>query len=168
LWGSLGITFAAQNCNSLNVSTLRNQDIKLSAIIGYKADVIFLSDVRFNGKDVLICDRLKLWYNVYHNSSKNSRGVAVLISKQVQHEIISTAADSQENILLLRLKIKNVESVVGAIYGPNVDNNCRDFYNFISTTLNSWDNLPYVLGGDWNSTFSCLPVDENPDILFMR
>ena len=168
LWGSLGITFAAQNCNSLNVSTLKNQDIKLSAILGYKSDIILLSDVRLNGKDEKICDRLRLWYTVYHNSSKNSRGVAVLISKQVQHEIIDSAVDPQENILLLRIKVNNVEFVVGAVYGPNIDNNCMDFFSFVSTSLNKWPNVPYILGGDWNATFSCLPVGENPDVLFMR
>jgi exonuclease III len=105
---------------------------------------------------------------VHHNSTKNSRGVAVLISKQAQYKILSTAADPQENILMLRVIIKNAEFVIGAIYGPNVDNNCREFFNFISNTLNDWENLPYILGGDWNATFSCLPVDKNPDILFMR
>jgi hypothetical protein len=52
---------------------------------------------------------------VYFNSSKNSRGVAVLISKQVEHEIIATVADPQENVLLLRLKIRNVEIALGAV-----------------------------------------------------
>ncbi len=169
LWGSLGITFAAQNCNSLNVvSSIKNQDLKLSAIIGYKSDVIFLSDTRLNGREGSLCDRLKLWYKVYFNSSKNSRGVAVLISKQVEHEIIATAADPQENVLLLRLKIRNVEIALGAVYGPNVDHNCADFFGFISNTLNNWHNIPYILGGDWNATFSCLPLNENPDVLFMR
>ncbi len=168
VWGSLGISFAAQNCNSLNVSTMKHQDSKLSAILGYKSDFIFLSDVRFNGKDLAICDKLKLWYNVHHNSSKNNRGVAVLISKQVQYEIISSVVDPQENILMLRIKVRNVEMIVGAIYGPNLDNNCLEFFNFISNTLNDWSNLPIILGGDWNATFSTLPIDENPDVLFMR
>jgi hypothetical protein len=71
----------------------------------------------------------------------------VLISKQVQYEIISSAVDPQENILMLRIKIRNVEMIIGAIYGPNIDNNCLEFFNFISATLNDWPNLPIVLGG---------------------
>jgi exonuclease III len=116
----------------------------------------------------MICDKLKLWYDVHHNSSKNNRGVAVLFSKQVQYEIVSLATDPQENILMLRIKIRNVEFVIGAIYGPNLDNNCLEFFNFVSNTLNEWANLPIILGGDWNATFSSLPIDENPDVLFMR
>jgi len=36
--------------------------------------------------------------------------------------------------------------------------------------LSRWRNLPIirVLGGDWNATYSNLPVDTNPDVLFMR
>ena len=131
---------------------MKHQDSKLSAILGYKSDIIFLSDVRFNGKDHMICDKLKLWYDVHHNSSKNNRGVAVLFSKQVQYEIVSSATDPQENILMLRIKIRNVEFVIGAIYGPNLDNNCLEFFNFVSNTLNDWANLPIILGGDWNAT----------------
>jgi exonuclease III len=169
LWNSLGLTFAAQNCNSLNVaSSIKNQDLKLSVIIGYKTDVILLSDVRFNGRDATICDRLKLWYTVYHNSSRNSRGVAVLISKQVVHEVLASAHDQQENAILLKVKINDLEFVIGSIYGPNLDINCEHFYNFISGTLISWGNMPCVIGGDWNATFSNLPVNENPDVLFMR
>jgi hypothetical protein len=47
---SLGISVAAINCNSLNVSLIKNQDFKLCAIINYKTDVILLSDIRLNGK----------------------------------------------------------------------------------------------------------------------
>ncbi len=140
----------------------------MSAIIGYKSDIIFLSDTRFNGREGTICDRLKLGYSVYHNSSKNSRGVAVLISKQVEHEIMDTAADPQENLLLLKLKIRGMEMVIGAVYGPNIDANAPEFFGFLGNTLNNWNNLPYILGGDWNATQSCLPLNENPDVLFMR
>jgi exonuclease III len=92
----------------------------------------------------------------------------VLFSKQVQYEIVSSATDIQENILMLRIKIRNVEMVIGAIYGPNLDNNCLELFNFVSNTLNEWTNLPIILGGDWNATFSSLPIEENPKVLFMR
>jgi exonuclease III len=95
---SLGISVAAQNCNSLNVSSIKNQDLKLSAIINYKADVILLSDVRLNGKHAAALAKLGLWYKVYFNSSRNSRGVAVLISNQVEHNVVETAADPQETL----------------------------------------------------------------------
>jgi exonuclease III len=119
-----------------------------------------------NGKDRIITDKLKLWYKVYFNSSKNSRGVAVLIGNQVEHELLEAAVDPQENVLLLRIVLGRVEAVIGAVYGPN-DNNCAPFFDFIGATLNRWNNLPCILGGDWNTTPSSLPAAENPDIFSM-
>jgi exonuclease III len=119
LWGSLGITFAAQNCNSLNVvSSIKNQDLKLSAIIGYKQDIIFLSDTRINRRDGTICDRLKLWYNVYHNSTKNCRGVAVLIGKQVEHEIIDTGFGPSGKCITYQVKDKRSRNGCGCRIWP--------------------------------------------------
>jgi exonuclease III len=164
---SLGISVAAQNCNSLNVSSIKNQDLKLSAIINYKTDVILLSDIRLNGRHSTVIDKLGLWYTVYYNSSKNSRGVAVLISKQVEHSVVETAVDPQENALLLKVNLKGKNVILGSVYGPN-DNNCLPFFTFINNTLAGWSNIPVILGGDWNATPCSLPVNENPDVAFMR
>jgi hypothetical protein len=60
VWLGFGISIAAQNCNSLNVvSSIKNQDLKISAILGYNSDILLLSDVRLNGRDKLISDKLK-------------------------------------------------------------------------------------------------------------
>ncbi len=155
VWLGMGLSLAAQNCNSLNMSSPMNQDKKISTILSYKADVVLLSDVRMNGKDRIITDKLKLWYKVYFNSSKNSRGVAVLIRNQVEHKLLESAVDPQENVLLLRIVLGGVEAVIGVVYGPN-DNNCAPFFDFIGATLNRWNNLPCILGGDWNCGGSIL------------
>ncbi len=125
-----------------------------------------MSDVRLNGKDRILVDKLKLWYKVYFNSSKKSRGVAVLVRNQFKHEVLETAVDPQENVLLLRITIGGIVAVIGSVYGPN-DNNCAPFFDFIGSTLNRWNNLPCILGGDWNATPSSLPAAENPDIYSM-
>ena len=163
----LNLSFSAQNCNSLNVcSSINNQDKKISAILGYKSDVIMLSDVRLNGRERVICDGVRLWYKVYSNSSRNSRGVAILVSNQVDHQVLETAADPQENVLLLKIKFGNREIAIGSVYGPNTDN-CGAFFDFIRQTLNRWQNISCIMGGDWNATLSGLPVLNNPDVLFM-
>jgi len=167
VWLGMGLSLAAQNCNSLNMSSSINQDKKVSTILSYNADVVLLSDVRLNGKDRIFSDKLKLWYKVYFNSTKNSRGVAVLIRNQVEHELLESAVDPQENVILLRIVLGGVEAVIGAVYGPN-DNNCAPFFDFIGATLNRWNNLPCILGGDWNATPSSLPAAENPDIFSMN
>ena len=114
VWLGLGISIAAQNCNSLNVvSSIKNQDLKISAITGYQTDIIFLSDVRFNGREKVVCDKLKVWYTVIFNSTKNSRGVAILINRRLRHEILETVRDPQENILLVKARINDTDIVLG-------------------------------------------------------
>jgi exonuclease III len=169
VWLGLGISIAAQNCNSLNVvSSIKNQDLKISAITGYQSDIVFLSDVRLNGRDKIVCDKLSAWYSVIFNSTKNSRGVAILINRRLRHEILETLRDPQENILLLKVKINDSEIILGSVYGPNVDNNCGEFFEFLRQSLNNWPNIPRILGGDWNATLSNLPANNNPDVAFMR
>jgi len=162
------VSFCSQNCNALNVSTIKNQDLKVSAIVNYNSDVIFLSDLRLNGKDKIVMDKFRLKYKVYFNSSGNSRGVAVLIKFQVEQELLDTVADPQENFILLRIKLNGVEMIIGSVYGPNVDRGAEQFYNELKRNLQRWPDLPCVLGGDWNATYSDLLVNENPDILFMQ
>jgi hypothetical protein len=121
-WLGLGLTFAAQNCNSLNmISSSKNQDLKISAICEYKADIIFLSDTRLNGRDNTVMEKLKL-------------GVAVLFSNRLDTEIMDTVKDTHENILLLRIRINGIDLIVGSVYGPNTDN-CDEFFNKIKNTV---------------------------------
>jgi exonuclease III len=39
---------------------------------------------------------------------------------------------------------------------------------FSTNIISRLGNHPTVLGGDWNATISCLPVDTNPDVMFMQ
>ncbi len=168
-WIGLGLSVAAQNCNSLNVtSSIKNQDLKISSIVGYKADVILLSDTRLNGRDRAVSERLNLHYKMYHNSSKKSRGVAVLFSNRLSVELLERAADVDENILLLKVKINGNILIVGSIYGPNLDANCETFFDFIRQTCQRWHGFPIILGGDWNATPSMEDVAHNLDVIFMR
>ncbi len=74
--------------------------------------------------------------------------------------------DPQENILLLKVRINEI--ILGSVYGPNVDNNFGEFFELLRQSLNNWPNIPRILGGDWNATLSNLPVNNNPDVAFMR
>jgi exonuclease III len=101
------------------------------------------------------------------NSSSNSRGVAVLFRNSLEFEILERAADPQENALLLKLKIKGKELIVGSVYGPN-DNDFENFFEFLRANLTRWAGIPCIIGGDWNATPSYEPVVTNPDVIFMR
>jgi exonuclease III len=167
-WLGLGLTFAAQNCNSLNmISSSKNQDLKISAICEYKADIIFLSDTHLKGRDNTVMEKLKLGYKMHHNSTTNSRGVAILFSNRLDTEILDTVRDTDENILLLRIRINGIDLIVGSVYGPNTDT-CDEFFNKIKNTVRAWSGIPCILGGDWNATGCSEDVQFNPDVMFMR
>jgi exonuclease III len=143
-----GVSLCIQNCNSLNVTSIKNQDIKISAVTNYGTDLILLSDTRMNGKDKILSEKFRLRYKVYANSTRNSRGVAVLISNNIHHEVLETIKDPQENYILLRLVLREVELVIGSVYGPNLDAGCEAFYNSLPNRLTGWRGLPVIIGGD--------------------
>ena len=88
-------------------------------------------------------------YKVYANSSKNSRGVAILISTELNMEITETCSDPEENYIFLRANYMGQKVMLGSIYGPN--NTCRDFYRRISRIINKSSSYKIIMGGDWNT-----------------
>ena len=163
----LEVSFSSQNCNSLNVSTsIRSQAAKVTSILDLNTEFIFLSDIRLNGRHRQMEDSFRLKYRMIHNSSQNRRGVAILIRNDVQCVILEEVRDMQENVLCMRVELSGREIILGSVYGPNI--NDLSFYDFLHNLLLRWAGIPLILGGDWNATYSQLPADINPDILFMR
>ena len=163
----LNVSVSSQNCNSLNVSTsLRGQAAKIVSILNLNTDIIFLSDIRLSGKHRQMEDAFRLNYKLIHNSTQSRRGVAILLRNDLAVEVLEEVRDNQENILLLKVRIDNADLLIGAIYGPNT--NDFTFFNFLYAALERFRDLPLLLGGDWNATFSDLPVERNPDIFSMR
>ncbi len=46
---------------------------------------------------------------MYFNSTKNSRGVAILINNNVQHKVLESIASQDENYLLLKVIINGIQ-----------------------------------------------------------
>jgi hypothetical protein len=79
------LLYSIQNCNSLNISTVCDKQLKkISAITSLETDIIFLCDLRL-GTDSDHKDKIeKLFrynksklYEFFYNSSKNSRSVGI-------------------------------------------------------------------------------------------
>ena len=78
---------------------------------------------------------------------------------------MAEARASDENLLALRISASGTEFILVSIYGPNsVDIN---FFHTIAKILNGTPDIPIIIGGDWNCTFSCNPLASNPDICDM-
>jgi exonuclease III len=160
------ITFASQNCNSLNISTnCPTQVSKVAAILSLQASIIFLSDVRLNS-DVLPPENLFApTYDMYYNSTKNKRGVCILIKSNLNYSIAGQFRDINNNILALTISIDNVTFVVVSVYGPNTNDNT--FFRDLKLVLDDNKSIPCIIGGDWNLTVCTDETEYNIDTLNM-
>jgi exonuclease III len=168
------VTFSAQNCNSLNISTeCEKQLTKLIAITALCSDIIFLSDLRLNKgcaqvekiRKIFACNNNKC-YDFYFNSSMSKRGVGILISRSLTYSIKTEYSDSTENILGLVLTVEGITIKICSIYGPN--HNDKVFFENLSKFLYKDPSAPVVIGGDWNTTYSTLDLPHNPDVMNMN
>jgi exonuclease III len=166
------ITFASQNCNSLNVSTSCEKQIKkISFILSLCTTFIFLSDIRLGNtvtqediEKTFMCNKIKN-YSLFRNSSRNKRGVGVLIDKSIDYCILDTYKDRDENILGLKICMDSINFWVISIYGPNT--NDVTFFDNLRNLLVGAGTDPCIVGGDWNATVCCLNSPDNIDTLYM-
>ena len=164
----LRLEFGCINTNSMNVSTLGTRNsksfLKVEGVTSFKHDVIILCDIRMKDKEMEIKRMFGLnknaCYKLYCNSSQESRGVAIAIKSRIAHDILETFKSVDNNILLLKIRLNGVLCTLGAIYGPNENN--PEFYLNLKDKVNSW-NLPFILGGDFNTILDQSPVEFNLD-----
>jgi exonuclease III len=172
------ISITSVNCNSLNMATTTKhvRMRKFYGICSLKTDIIFLSDLRLCNRsgvtDMKFVNKVfavnpYCSYKFFSHSTKNSRRVGILFKKSLNFDCLDTERDLlTDNFLLLRASLHNQTVIIAAIYGPNKRDD--DFFNRLHTSLERLGDVPIILGGDWNAMFSCLPVLENPDVLFMQ
>jgi exonuclease III len=167
------LTFSAQNCNSLNVSTECDKQLaKLVALTDLRTDIIFLSDIRLNKGTAQTDKIIKIFacnnnknYKFFFNSSKNKRGVGILISDALNVTVKNEYVDSDENILGLTITFDDTTLKLCSIYGPN--HNDKKFFNNLCNFVSTDPNCPIIIGGDWNATYSTADISLNPDIMNM-
>ena len=166
----LSLLIGAINVNSFNVSTIGNRNsktyAKIEGITSRKNDILFITDCRL-GNQTNEIERLmglnkNASYKLYSNSKMDSRGVAIAIKRNIFHEILEQFHSADQNIVLLRLKIKGVELVLGAIYGPNENN--PEFYRSLREKVENW-NLPFIIGGDFNTVLDSTRGEGNLDMV---
>ncbi len=163
------LRIASINVNSLNVSTLGCNNaktyLKIEGITRKKADVIFLCDVRANQKCKDVEKLMGLTrngsYKMYMNSTKETRGVAIAIKRNLAQDVKGIVSDRDaENYILLDIVLKGRRMVLGSVYGPNENN--PGFYERLRTDLVRLGQ-DIIIGGDFN-TIQCHEVgDDNVD-----
>jgi exonuclease III len=104
-------------------------------------------------------------YEFFYNSSLNKRGVGVLIMRSASISVLNQWRDGHDNILGLQLEREGKKFNLIVVYGPNhvQANFCHD----LRTCIAYLGDLPLVMGGDWNCTYSTSPPAPNIDIFKM-
>ena len=172
------ISVSSINCNSLNMSTV-TKHVRLRKFYGIcslKSDIILMCDLRMCNKSGLTDAKFAhdtfatnpyCSYNFFAHSTTNSRGVGILIKKSLNFVCLETKRDEEDNnFILIRARISNITVIIGSIYGPNKKDD--NFFRRLHNALSGLGNHPTLIGGDWNATYSCLTVQNNPDVLFMQ
>ena len=163
------LTCSIQNVNSLNVSTSCPKQLKkIEALTSNNDNIIFLSDLRLNNSDS-VADLKRIFlsgnrnrYSFFFNSSRNKRGTGLLISNNLDFQVLDTFKDDSENILGLHISISNHPILLISVYGPNsVD---PAFFRDLRRAIAVNPDASIICGGDWNLTFSCADTAENIDI----
>ena len=98
----------------------------------------------------------------YFNSSNNSRGVGIIISKKLKFSILEVIRDPCENFILLDMSIEGFRFTLGSIYAPS--NKPETFFKVLTSTIDNIKNSQVILGGDFNTTPCDSMVDLNPDL----
>ena len=98
-------------------------------------------------------------YTPYFNSSKNSRGVGILLASEIDFIFNDTYKDLDENIIILSISHKGTNLLIGSIYGPN--NTCKSFYNTLCNIIQRNPNHLIVFGGDWNTVWDTSHCNDN-------
>jgi len=156
------------NVNSFNLSTVATRNgktfLKVEGVTRKKSDVLFLSDCRISDKEKeftkLMGLNMNCSYKVYINSNKDARGVAIAIKRKIFHEVVEMYKSEDQNIILMKVRIKGQLLILGSIYGPNSRD--LEFFRQLRNKVVSW-NLPFIIGGDFNTVLDDTIGEGNMD-----
>jgi len=119
-------------------------------------DIICLQDVHFRGD---WCKKYEDEWGgqcVLNAHTTESRGVAILVRKNLEFKIEDINKDEEGNYLQATLKVNGLDFVLATVYGPNRDK--PKFYHKIMENLIQKCEYPIILCGDWN-----LVLDQERD-----
>ena len=136
---------------SANCQGLRNTEKRIDVLSYFKdtnANIVCLQDTHLIERDLVHVRGL--WNNeIYISGGKtNSRGVAILLNRNFEYEVLSCKQDKNGNYLNLLLKLTSMTINLITLYGPN--NDCPSFFNEIQLLLENVDADYNILCGDFN------------------
>lgn len=98
----------------------------------------------------------KIWQTEWGGSayfchgSSNSKGVLILMKRDLEFQLIRQIEDREGRVLLLELNIKEISFVLGSLYAPTADapEEQNRFMDFLEDSLTQISPVNIILGGD--------------------
>ena len=113
-----------------------------------KAHIICLQDTHWTKSDT---SKVKeIWGNTcyVHGKRTNARGVAILLNKDFEYEVLETKLDSEGNYICLTLKISDWTLNIMTIYAPN--NDSPEFFTEVQKIIQENETDYNIICGDYN------------------
>ena len=126
-----------------------------------KGEVIFLQET-FSTPEKGNQWRLSWDGSVYlSHGTHNSRGVMILIRKNLEHEVVKVKTDNEGRFIIMKCRIQGVNLILFNVYAPNIATEHSQFLSKINTELLHMvdDDCSFVIGGgDWNFTIQSIII----------
>ena len=133
---------------SFNTKGIKDIDKRLTTFTWCKEkniDICLLQETHLQGStERLWCQN---WGGPirYSHGSSGARGVAILLSKNLDHKIIDSKSDKDGRIIIIQICIRDITYTIANIYAPNDDN--PNFFMELQELLGKFDNNNIIIGG---------------------
>ena len=140
------IKLLSANCQGLRTLEKRHDVLNYFKQMG--VNILCLQDTHLIQKD--ISDLKKIWNGeIFLSGNKtNSRGVAVLLNKNFEYEVISTKIDAEGNYINIQLNLDTLSLNLTTVYGPNTDD--PEFFTRIKHFIENQQADYSIVCGDFN------------------
>ena len=104
----------------------------------------------FHCKSSLYNQYSKEWGSecVFSEGTGDSRGIAVMFSKDLEYKILHKDIDTEGNYIILDLQVFDHRFTLVAVYGPNKDK--PNFYLSLKEKVEAMENSSIIMCADWN------------------
>ena len=113
-----------------------------------KANILCLQDTHWTNKDISSVKQIWEGECIIHGTKTNARGVAILLSKNFEYEIVSVANDEIGNYTCITLKTPTMTLSILTLYGPNTDD--PSFFRKVNNEIKINDSDYFIICGDYN------------------
>lgn len=145
-----GISVVSMNVNGLNVANKRR--ILFDYLRRSRAEIILLQETHATGETEKIWRQEWGGRAYFCNGSQSSKGVAIMVSRDFQVDVLDQRSDKSGRILCMDMKVKDTIFTIASIYAPTQDKSGEQLEN-LSTLENFLEDLTsthIIAGGDFN------------------